>query len=61
MSASGGPATRSEVSTPFRLEQRFGASVEAVEAALLSPELISRMAELPDLGRPELLDIVEDG
>lgn len=39
----------------FRLEQRFSAPVEAVEAAFLDPRLLAELATLPQLGRPELL------
>ncbi|MGH9278755.1 MAG: DUF2505 family protein [Acidimicrobiales bacterium] len=49
------------MATPFQIEQHFSAPVEAVEAAFLDPSLLARMAELPDLGRPKLLGVVEDG
>jgi hypothetical protein len=39
----------------FRLEQRFSAPVDAVEAAFLDPALLAELASLPQLGRPELL------
>lgn len=45
----------------FRLEQRFSASVEAVEAAFLDPALLAELAALPQLGRPELLGATVDG
>jgi uncharacterized protein YndB with AHSA1/START domain len=45
----------------FRIEQRFRHDVERVEAALLDPAFLARMAELPKLGRPELLGREEDG
>jgi hypothetical protein len=45
----------------FRIEQRFGHDVDGVEAALLDPAFLTRMAELPKLGRPELLGREEDG
>lgn len=39
----------------FRLEQRFDAPVEAVEAALLDAGFAERLGSLPRLGRPEVL------
>lgn len=45
----------------FTVEQRFGAAVEDVEAAFLDADLLARLAGLPSLGRPELLDQHEDG
>ena len=45
----------------FRITQRFDASVEQVEEALLDPAFLERMGELPKLGRPQLLDHQEDG
>jgi hypothetical protein len=45
----------------FRLEQRFTAPVAAVEAALVDPAFLERLAELPNLGRPELLRREEVG
>lgn len=45
----------------FRITQRFDASVERVEAALLDPAFLERMGELPKLGRPQLLDQHTDG
>lgn len=45
----------------FRITQRFDASVERVEDALLDPAFLERMGELPKLGRPQLLDHQEDG
>lgn len=49
------------MSTPFRLEQRFAAPLLEVESAFLDPDLLARMAALPDLGRPELLSLDIDG
>jgi hypothetical protein len=40
----------------FRFEQVFPGPLERVEAALLDPAFLERMAELPKLGRPALLD-----
>ena len=40
----------------FRIEQRVPGPVDAVEAALLDPAFLERLATLPKLGRPELLD-----
>jgi hypothetical protein len=45
----------------FRIQQRFDAPVERVEAALLDTTFLERLAGLPRLGRPELLDRQEDG
>ena len=46
----------------FRLEQRFPAPLPAVESALVDARFVERLARLPDLGRPELLDRdAEDG
>jgi hypothetical protein len=45
----------------FRLEQRFSAPVETVEAAFLDPALLSELAALPHLGHPELLRSSVDG
>ena len=45
----------------FRLEQRFAAGVEAVEAALLDPRFVGRLGELPRLGRPALLAEQREG
>lgn len=45
----------------FRIQQRFDAPVEQVEAVLLDPAFLARLGQLPKLGRPELLDQREDG
>lgn len=45
----------------FTVEQRFAAPLDAVEAALLDPAFLARLAELPRLGAPELLSSEEDG
>ena len=45
----------------FTVEQRFGAPLAAVEAALLDPAFLARLAELPRLGAPELLSSEDDG
>ena len=45
----------------FRIEQQFNASVEEVEAAYLDAAFLDVVAELPKLGRPQLLDQREDG
>jgi len=39
----------------FHVEQRFAAPVEAVEAALLNPEFVGRLSDLPKIGRAELI------
>jgi Protein of unknown function (DUF2505) len=45
----------------FRIEQRFASGLAAVEAALVDPAFISRLATLPKMGRPTLLDQNVDG
>ena len=45
----------------FRLEQRFPAPLEEVEPALLDEEFLTRMAQMPKLGRPTLLDQSQEG
>ena len=45
----------------FFIEQRFPASLDAVEAAFLSPELLGRMASLPKVGGCELLSQKTEG
>lgn len=40
----------------FRLEQFLPAAPDAVEDALLDPGFVERLASLPNLGKPELLD-----
>ena len=45
----------------FRLEQRFPGSVEEVEEAYVDPDLFAHLHQLADLGRPELLDKVDEG
>ncbi len=45
----------------FRIEQRFRHPVDDVVATLTDPAFLARMAELPKLGRPELLAREEDG
>ncbi|HET7488924.1 MAG TPA: DUF2505 family protein [Acidimicrobiales bacterium] len=45
----------------FRVEQRFAAALAQVEAALLDPAFLARLADLPDLGSPELLGHDGDG
>ena len=45
----------------FRVEQRFRAPLAIVEAALLDPAFLRRLAELPKLGAPELLSSDDDG
>jgi len=45
----------------FHIEQRFDAPLERVEAALLDPAFLERLAALPRLGRPQLLDQRDDG
>lgn len=45
----------------FRVVQRFDAPLGAVGSGLLDPEFLSRLAELPRLGAPELLGTEVDG
>lgn len=45
----------------FRLEQHFPSPVEDVEDAFVDPDLFSHLHEEADLGRPELLDRVDEG
>ncbi|MHB8465005.1 MAG: DUF2505 family protein [Acidimicrobiales bacterium] len=45
----------------FRIEQRFGRSVVEVEDTLCDPGFIGAMAQLPKLGRPQLLDHEDTG
>ncbi len=45
----------------FSVEQRFAAPLEAVEAALLEPAFLARLALLPKLGEPQLLASEVDG
>ena len=45
----------------FAVEQRFPAPLEAVEAALLDPAFLARLALLPKLGEPQLLASEVDG
>lgn len=45
----------------FRITQQFDAPLERVEGALLDPAFLERLATLPKVGRPELLDQREDG
>ena len=45
----------------FTLEQRFASALEAVQEALVDPDLLARYAELPKLGGAELLDRHDDG
>jgi len=45
----------------FRLEQFLPGTVEAVETALHDPDFIARLAELPNLGNPQLLDQRREG
>ena len=45
----------------FRLEQRFAAPVEEVEAAFVDPDLFANLRGNDDLGRPEFIDRSDDG
>jgi hypothetical protein len=45
----------------FRLEQFLPGPLEQVEAAFVDPALLARLAELPYLGHPRLLDQREEG
>jgi len=45
----------------FQIEQRFAAPLEPVEAALIDARFLSRLAGLPKLGQPDLLDQQANG
>ena len=45
----------------FAVEQRIPAPLAHVEDALLDPAFLARLADLPGLGSPELLDQAADG
>jgi len=45
----------------FRIEQRFQAGLAAVEGALTDPAFLTRLASLPKLGQPTLLEQQSDG
>ncbi len=45
----------------FRLEQHFPSPVVDVEDAFVDPDLFAHLQEVADLGRPELLDRVDEG
>ena len=45
----------------FRIEQRFDAPLDDVERAYIDPGFLDLLADLPKLGRPQLLDQREDG
>jgi hypothetical protein len=45
----------------FTLSQAIPASVDAVEAALVNPDFLVRMAELPKLGSAEVVSNERDG
>jgi len=45
----------------FAFDQRFAADLARVEAALIDPAFVARLATLPKLGAPTLLDQREDG
>ena len=45
----------------FTLEQRFVNPVEEVQAAFVDPALLMELATLQELGRPQLLELVDDG
>ncbi|HEX7168355.1 MAG TPA: DUF2505 family protein [Acidimicrobiales bacterium] len=45
----------------FRIEQRYRAPLAGVEAAYVDPAFLDRLASLPKLGAPTLLDQVVDG
>ena len=45
----------------FHLEQEFDLPLQEVEDAYVDPDFIERLAELPRLGHPELLDQQRDG
>jgi len=45
----------------FEIEQRFSAPLETVEAALIDAKFLARLASLPKLGQPDLLDQQRNG
>jgi hypothetical protein len=45
----------------FRLEQPLPATPEAAIEALVDPDLLAKLAELPRLGSPTVLERTEDG
>lgn len=45
----------------FLIEQRFPGALVEVEEAFTDPAYLARLAALPKLGEPELLDRAEDG
>ena len=45
----------------FRITQRFDAPVDDVERVLLDPAFLAQLGALPKLGRPQLLDIADEG
>lgn len=56
------PATRPSVAgVRFRIEQPVAAPPAAVQDALLDRDFLARLAELPKLGSPELLDQRREG
>src|SRR5688572_20413786 len=64
-SASGLPSSSSSRPTAaevrFRIEQVVAADPERVQAALVDPLFLERLASLPKLGRPELLEQRREG
>jgi hypothetical protein len=49
------------VTTHFRLEQLFDAGPGEVEAAFLDPGIFAALSDLPNVGRPELVDQLAEG
>lgn len=45
----------------FRLEQHFACPADQVAEAFVDPDLFAKLHDVADLGRPELLDRVDDG
>ncbi|MDQ4096743.1 MAG: DUF2505 domain-containing protein [Actinomycetota bacterium] len=45
----------------FQLEQRFAAPLVDVEAALTNPHLLELVAAASSVGRPELLELIDEG
>jgi len=45
----------------FRLEQQFDLPVDQVEAGFVDPDLFAHLGDLDEVGRPELLERVDDG
>src|ERR1041385_4647979 len=54
-------AARNNPGVDFRVEERFDAPVDAVEAALLDPAFVEQLSSLPKIGGAELVSQERDG